>query len=183
MFEKVKQFWDDHGMEFLVVVSFIVIIICFFINYWYGYKGTYTLPRYIDNPPEDTYIDTSDDGGFTSKLEWKSKIILESIFKRPFVRVRPDFLANPVTGKNLEIDLYNEELKLGFEINGDQHYRFIPYFQKNHEAFRNQQYRDEIKKMKCAQQGITLIEIPYKVGEKNLKEYIVKQLRLENYLL
>jgi hypothetical protein len=84
-----------------------------------------------------------------SKLEIKAKFILENIFRRPFVKIRPDFLRNDVTGYNLEIDLYNEDLRLGVEINGDQHYKFIPFFHRNKDAFRSQQYRDEMKKVKC----------------------------------
>lgn len=184
MFESIKKFWDDHGLEFLLIISVIVIFICFFINYWSGEKGTYTLPHFLNKPDEYQESETSEeDVGFTSKLEAKAKIILEHIFNRPFIRIRPDFLENPVTGNNLELDLYNKELKLAIEVQGDQHYKFTPFFQKNKEAFLNQRYRDEIKKIYCKQNGITLIEIPYKVGEKKLKEYIVQQLRLEGYLL
>ncbi len=101
----------------------------------------------------------------------------------PFLKTRPNFLKNEVTGQNLEIDLYNDNLKLGVEINGDQHYKFIPYFHRNIEAFRNQRYRDEMKKVKCQKRGITLIEVPYKVGEKGLKKYLINQLRTEGFLI
>ena len=46
-----------------------------------------------------------------------------------------------------------------------------------------QRYRDEMKKTKCMNKGITLIEIPYKVGEKGLKKYLMTQLRLHEYLI
>lgn len=186
MIESIKKFWDERGLEFLLGISVLVIIICFFVNYCSGEKGTYTLPNFINNSDEYKDSETDfqeEDTGFTSKLESKSKIILENIFNRPFARVRPDFLENPVTGNNLELDLYNKDLKLAIEVQGDQHYKFTPFFQKNKEAFLNQRYRDEIKKIYCKQNGITLIEIPYKVGEKKLKNYIVQQLRLEGYLL
>ncbi|NQZ58906.1 MAG: carbohydrate-binding protein [Lentisphaeraceae bacterium] len=53
-------------------------------------------------------------------------------------------MRNPVTGgsHNLEIDCYNDELRIGVEYQGRQHYSFNPRFHKNKEAFRNQQYRD-----------------------------------------
>ena len=34
---------------------------------------------------------------------------------------RPDWLKNPLTGKNLELDIYYPELKLAVEFNGMQH--------------------------------------------------------------
>ncbi len=118
-----------------------------------------------------------------SKLELQAKFILEDIFKVPFYKVRPDFLRNDVTGHNLEIDLFNNDLKLGIEVQGDQHYKFTPFFHRNKEAFLMQRYRDEMKKQKCKQKGIILIEIPYKVGEKGIRSYLLNQLRLNGYLL
>jgi hypothetical protein len=32
--------------------------------------------------------------------------------------VRPDFLKNPATGRNLEIDCFNNQLKIGLEYQG-----------------------------------------------------------------
>jgi len=118
-----------------------------------------------------------------SRLELQSKLHLEHILKMPFYKIRPDFLRNDVTGYNLEIDLYNNDLKLGVEVQGDQHYKFTPFFHRNKETFLNQRYRDEMKKQKCMKEGITLIEIPYSVGEKRLKQYIINQLRLTGYLV
>jgi hypothetical protein len=40
-----------------------------------------------------------------------------------------------------------------------------------------------MKKEKCQKEKITLIEVPYKVGAKNLKSYIVEQLRLNQFLV
>ena len=64
-------------------------------------------------------------------------------------KIRPSFLENKAlnNGLNLEIDCYNDELKLGCEYNGRQHYKFTPFFHKNYEAFNNQKYRDYIKKI------------------------------------
>ena len=53
----------------------------------------------------------------------------------------------PVTGGNfnLELDCFNKELRIGLEYNGVQHYKYVPYFHKNKEAFLNQKYRDDMK--------------------------------------
>ena len=93
--------------------------------------------------------------------------------------VRPDFLRNPVTGGNfnLELDCYNEELNLAVEYNGVQHYKFIPYMHKNKEAFLNQKYRDDMKKRMCKDAGVILIDVPYTVEPHNIKKYLETELR------
>jgi len=91
---------------------------------------------------------------------------LENKFQTPFPKTRPDFLKNPVTNMhNFEIDCFSEKLKLGVEYNGRQHYEYTPYFHKNHDAFRNQQYRDELKRRLCKDANIRLIEVPYHVAD------------------
>jgi len=78
-----------------------------------------------------------------------------------FSKVRPYWLKNPKTGKELELDFYNEELKIAIEYNGIQHYQFVPDFHKSQEDFANQLERDEYKVYKCNEMGIKLITIPY----------------------
>ena len=131
MFETFSKLYQYYGLEILAGISVIIIIILFFYNYFAGKEGNYTKVKLVESYPqhnEKNLNSSIESKGFTSKLESKAKIILEYIFKRPFSRVRPNFLNNPITGQNLEIDLYNEELKLGVEINGNQHYSFTPYF-------------------------------------------------------
>lgn len=200
MIEKIKNYWSNYGFELLAGLSFIIIILLCIFNYLFKDKGTYSniggnIPlilfgeneyksnKNIDNINNINNIEYIQHTPNDSKLEIQSKLILESIFKKPFYKIRPNFLRNDVTGYNLEIDLYNDDLKLGVEVQGDQHYKFTPFFHKNKEHFLNQRYRDEMKKEKCKKEGITLIEIPYKVGEKKLKSYIIEQLRLEQFIL
>jgi len=188
MYDKYKEYWQSYGLEILAGLSLLIIIVLFIYNLSFKDKGTFSLPRSYDNR-ENIREKIGDNYEYMqhtekdSKLELQAKIILESVFKKPFYKIRPDFLKNDVTGQNLEIDLFNNDLKLGVEINGDQHYRFIPFFHRNKEAFRNQRYRDEMKKIKCRDNGITLIEVPYKVGERGLKSYILQKLRLEGFII
>lgn len=116
-----------------------------------------------------------------SKGEKQVRAIVQRLFKKPFIKCRPEFLRNDVTQNNLELDCYNADLKLAFEYNGRQHYEFVPHFHKNKEAFRNQQYRDVMKHKKCQENGITLITIPYTV--KHIEEYIRQQLPLYGFFV
>src|SRR5579884_2904756 len=74
-------------------------------------------------------------GHRTSKGEEECRIVLEKIFKGyKFGPIRPDFLKN-VTGYNLELDCYCEELKLAVEFQGKQHYEYVQFFHKNKENY------------------------------------------------
>lgn len=73
--------------------------------------------------------------------------------------MRPDWLINPSTGYKLELDCYNEELKLAFEYDGELHDKDVDFF-KNSSS--QQRERDIIKDGLCKQHGIKLIRISYK---------------------
>jgi hypothetical protein len=77
------------------------------------------------------------------------------------------FLKNPDTGFPLG---YNEKLKLGFEYQGIQHYKFTNHFHRTKERFKKNQERDKFKYKKCVELGIILILIPYKFNCYNLEE-------------
>jgi len=116
-----------------------------------------------------------------SKGERMSRAAAKKIFGVDFIKIRPDILKNNVTNHNLELDLYNEELKLAIEYSGRQHYKYVPFFHKNYEDFLNQKYRDEIKKMLCKKNDIMLIEIPYTVKHEDIETFIRLESRKLNF--
>ncbi len=120
---------------------------------------------------------------FDSKGELECRRVLQKLFRKQFQKIRPDFLSNSVTGgkHNLEIDCYDEELRLGVEYQGQQHYKYTPFFHRNHESFLNQKYRDELKRMLLKQNNINLIEVPYTVKIENIENYLVNELRNLRY--
>jgi hypothetical protein len=137
--------------------------------------GENKLRNYVKKVRNSTLQGVPAEGDLTqkeSKGERASRAAAERIFGKKFIKVRPDTLRNNVTKHNLEIDVYNEELKLGIEYSGRQHYEFVPFFHKNYEAFMNQKYRDEIKRMRCKEHGIRLIEIPYTVPIEDIESFI-----------
>lgn len=115
-----------------------------------------------------------------SKGEAACREALEQIYGKPFDCVRPDFLKNPETGKNLELDCYNDELKIGLEYNGIQHYKWPNFTGQSKEDFVKQLRRDKYKTEVCTQHGIYLINVPYNVPIKHIKSYI-EYYRPENY--
>lgn len=101
------------------------------------------------------------------------RLYFEKIFNTPFPKVRPDWLKNPSTGRNLEIDGYNDYLKLGFEHHGQQHYLSNLYYSKKH-LF---EY-DQLKKNICLDNDVTLIEVPelFTLTKlKDLKSYLYRE--------
>ena len=117
-----------------------------------------------------------------SKGETLCKQIIEEIYGVPFYCVRPNFLKNPETGRNLELDMYNDDLKIAIEYSGIGHYVFPNPFHKTKEDFLNQVRRDQYKVETCDKNGIYLITVPYNVDVKydKIKEYIEYYLP-ENY--
>ena len=173
MFDSIKKY----DFEILVFGSMVFLFLYIIYRKCKGARGRYTPFRrnlgFLFNqrskkrgPPTE------------SRGEKECKRVLEKIYKRPFIKTRPDFLRNTITeAGNLEIDCFNQELRLGCEYSGQQHYKYIPFFHKSKEAFYNQKYRDDYKRTKCRENGITLIEVPYTVPTEQIEQYIIKNLR------
>lgn len=104
---------------------------------------------------------------------------MEKIFNKKFDTIYPKWLINPKTGRNLELDGYNEELKIAFEYNGEQHYK-ICRFNKNIDELNNRKYIDKIKYDLCKKQNVLLIEIPYNIKFENMEYYIINKIKQFN---
>lgn len=114
--------------------------------------------------------------------EKECRRILEKIFNKPFPSIRPDFLRNPETGKNLELDCFNSEHNLAVEYQGILHTKYTPYFHKSHNDFLLMLRRDIIKKKLCEKYKIHLIEVPHTVKFDNLETYLRRELKKINKL-
>ena len=141
--------------------------------------------RFADEVEEElTYVGVeSEDGssdfvyeGGASKGENLCRKAIQEITGKTFSKIKPAFLLNPVTKNFLEIDAYNENLKIGVEYNGQQHYKYIPYFHKSKQDFQLQLYRDYIKKSLCEQENVLLIIVPHTLKPDEIKPFIQKEL-------
>jgi hypothetical protein len=172
MFSKLKFLLENYKFE-----VFLTCIILFILIAWlFNKKGKGTWSRYAINKTESKGRIPKE-----SKGEIECRRVLEKMFKKPFPKVRPNFLKNPITSENsdinLELDCYNDELKIGVEYNGIQHYKYTPFFHKSKESFHNQKYRDYLKRDLCEKNGIRLIEVPYTVKVEDIEGFLVKNLR------
>jgi len=72
---------------------------------------------------------------------------------------RPDWLKNPKTKRNLELDFYLPDLQMAIEVQGQQHVRFVPFFHETTAAFRRRLVYDRFKRLKCLERGVELYEV------------------------
>lgn len=117
-----------------------------------------------------------DQGGWcpqcrSNKNYYESQVrkVFEDIFKVGFKSIRPDFLKNPNTGFNLELDGYNEQLKIAFEYDGRTHYE--EWDVRNPGRLQYVQKNDLLKNKLCELSNVTLFRIPY-WESLNLRAYI-----------
>ena len=108
---------------------------------------------------------------YVSKPERECCEVMTELTGLQFYSTRPDFLKNIITGRNLELDCYNHELRLAVEYNGMQHYRYPNKFHKSKEQFENQLIRDDMKRLLCDRNGIYLITVPYTESHR-IKEFL-----------
>lgn len=188
-FYDLKRLFDEYSFEMIFVLCILFLIVFSIYRKINGKKGSWS-SKYNYQIDDDKYRDTN--GSYNkkpffkgdSKGEVECRRVLEKIFKRPFNKARPDFLNNPVTGGNfnLELDCFNDELGLAVEYNGVQHYKFVPFFHKNNEAFLNQKYRDDMKRRICKEHKIALIEVPYTVKVDDIEYFLKNEIKKKYFL-
>jgi len=121
-----------------------------------------------------------------SRSEKLCREILEEYTGLPFASIRPNWLKNGVSGHNLELDGFCEDLRLAFEYQGKQHYEYIHHFHRNEGDFERQQERDKLKLELCKKHNIDVLIIPHTLSYQNenelrifIKEELIKRLNCE----
>jgi hypothetical protein len=177
------------------VIFFIIIMVCFIYFAYKAKKRKY--PFFQDTFSSEDIISYDNKVCFkpvapkkkkscVSRGEFLTGEILKEIFPyKKFKKIRPNWLRNIATGHNLEIDFYCDDIKtpigtgVGFEIDGAQHSIYNPFFHKTKHDFTYQLKKDQYKDKLCKNRGVVLIRIPYFITTVNLKDYIIKQLKIK----
>jgi len=90
-----------------------------------------------------------------SKIQYQVKKILEDFWGKHVV-----FEEFPVAGTKMSLDFYNANKKIAVEVQGKQHFKYVPHFHgKNKINFISQLRRDNQKKEFCEMNNIKLVEI------------------------
>lgn len=104
--------------------------------------------------------------------------IFNRMFNAQFIKCHPDWLQSDISVRPLELDGYNEELKLAFEHQGEQHYHMSSYLHQEKINLATTQKRDEFKKSACSKRGVRLVIVPFTVPLNDLIFYIKDQCAL-----
>uniref|UniRef100_A0A6C0BE00 Uncharacterized protein n=1 Tax=viral metagenome TaxID=1070528 RepID=A0A6C0BE00_9ZZZZ len=91
------------------------------------------------------------------------KIFEEFLGRKVLIHHRPDWLKNPLTNRNLEIDMFDPYTNIGIEYNGAQHYRYEPSMHGTLNDFNYQVFKDNLKIQKCKERNVSLIIVPYTI--------------------
>ena len=115
----------------------------------------------------------------TRKMERYTKQVAITFLNRKFIKIRPYWFKNE-EGNNLELDMYNDELKLAIEYNGIQHYKYCEFFHKSIEDFNKQVDNDKLKVKLCEVNKVDLIVVPY---DEKPKEFLLSEFKKRNLKL
>jgi hypothetical protein len=84
----------------------------------------------------------------------------ELLFGVEFKKRRPLWLKVGERAR-LELDGYAESLGIAFEYHGEQHYRAVAFSKNSLSPIARQKELDQLKRERCRENGVTLIEVPY----------------------
>ena len=124
----------------------------------------------------------------TGRGENICRAALEDIYDVEFKKIRPNWLKNPKTKRNLEIDCYgrtpNGDL-IALEYQGIQHVEYEEdksYYIKSEEEFKYQLAKDDFKKRIILRRGINFIEVHHKIPYELIGLFILDELREKGLL-
>jgi hypothetical protein len=115
---------------------------------------------------------------FPSERECR-RILQDLHFPFVFDKIRPEWLRSPLTYELIELNGYNEQLKIAFEYQGEHHAKLSYFNNYDKQLLFEQQERDNHKVSECARRGITLIVIPSKYNYEDplaMRNFIISEL-------
>lgn len=89
-----------------------------------------------------------------------NETLLYNLIKSAFPDCRVISQYSPSWLKRQRIDIYIQELNVGVEYNGLQHYQAVEYF-GGEMGFEETQKRDSLKRKLCSENDLTLLEVKY----------------------
>lgn len=88
--------------------------------------------------------------------------------------------------QGLELDVFNDTVlpkPLALERQGIQHYEEDKFFHREEGKFEAQQARDALKRQYCLENNCNLIEVPYTVKDKDIRDYVRQEIMKLGYTI
>ena len=101
------------------------------------------------------------------------RLAIKDIYNVPFSVVRPDWLRNPNTGYNLELDCYNDDVKIAIECYNESHYKWPNFTHGTFDDVITQINIDKMRMAMCKQEGVRLIVVSYTIEVEDIKDFIL----------
>lgn len=194
IYNKKFQYW---ALTLLHIETLFIIAVIFFIIYftWFARLEDVDVEKLkkdfmgVVNDAPESQPKRQKHKPKLNKHEERCREIFEEIFDAKFKSTRPNWLQNPVTKKNLELDGFAPNIKtklgkgLAFEYDGAQHSQYNKHFHRGGpEEFIYQTKKDSWKDLRCKQEGVLLIRIPSFVAFQDLERYIKQKLTREGLI-
>lgn len=115
----------------------------------------------------------------TSKLQEYTYQLLRK--ELPHISIRENYRPEWLQFEDgwLEIDLYLDQLQIGIEVQGKQHYAYVPHFHKTQDGFAKQINRDNAKRILCDANNVKLLEVSDEIEAGNAIRYITGKESME----
>ena len=116
-----------------------------------GHVSLWNLSGYI--------VTNANDRAIRSDLHLKARQLLKEVFATHTICEEVPIQLS--RGNKAFLDFYLPLKKLTIEVQGEQHFKYVPFFHGNIRAFIKQRKADQNKKVWCEINNITFIEFPY----------------------
>jgi hypothetical protein len=113
-------------------------------------------------------------GGERSKLESRIIRIAEEETGLSFPQAHPDWLRDPKSRANLELDGYNADAKIAIEVQGPLHTGQSK--DESYARYKKRVARDQFKVARCTERGIALIVVDYRMTDAGARVYLKSRL-------
>jgi hypothetical protein len=116
----------------------------------------------------------NDDNRSRSKYHLRARIFLKSIYNSYRILEEVKLPGSTATHRKgvLYLDFYIPQIKKAFEVHGQQHYEYNPFFHKNKADFLLAKGKDEDKIEWCKLNGVDIVILKYSDSDEDWRQQI-----------